>query len=590
MTSPAASTTMPPFRLLLHSRDGCIPHLTPRLVDQIFRQDDESRRYRDHVVLGIAVRDTCIAPVYSNKRNRDDDRLMYESKKRRTCEPRKKDSSSSVNDTPSNSNKVSDAKKPSGYTFLTPDKTRAICEAVNSNDALTPTIDKEKHAMNYIHDYLRVPSFIQTMVVPTFAFINGEDDDNKRCGNGNTFISSKSSDNKQYEKNKQQYTNKKKDIIPKGSQNAVAIDTPHGWQSITPEQYGGAVASLDYSCQDKVASSVGTVGLFDHIDITNHAHALFSDHCLEKDSGIPDQDETSGADAVATLTKQAMKKITTSFQKCTSWTRRVQTSISSSGCFKDSPIWSPVNIFSSFLPAHVLAKSFLDKNGQRDQLSDYNVLSESSNVAIVGWEALPSNIHHSKKQAELKKLIQRIQSMPSTKSQQPPKQFLLLAVNDVASILDASREGVSIIGTDLVRSLSIDGIALTLDFTLPTSDIELTAPISTGGRINLNEKQYANDCKPLIQGCACLTCRFRTTSNRAVGYQHFATELSSTEPDYPSFSRAYIHHLIQANEMLADTLLFIHNLHQMVILFHKLSEARAASQLESLCLWVEKQL
>ena len=62
--------------------------------------------------------------------------------------------------------------------------------------------------------------------------------------------------------------------------------------------------------------------------------------------------------------------------------------------------FSSVNIFSSFLPAHVLAKSFSDKNGQHDRLSDYNVLSESSNVAIVGWEALPSNIHHSKKRAE----------------------------------------------------------------------------------------------------------------------------------------------------------------------------------------------
>ena len=110
------------------------------------------------------------------------------------------------------------------------------------------------------------------------------------------------------------------------------------------------------------------------------------------------------------------------------------------------------------------------------------------------------------------------------------------------------------------------------------------------GRINLNDKQYANDSKPVMQGCTCLTCRIGDTHNRAVGYQHFQTESSGTDRDNPSFSRAYIHHLIQAKEMLADTLLFIHNLHQMVLLFHKLSEASVASQLESLCMWIEKQL
>ena len=43
--------------------------------------------------------------------------------------------------------------------------------------------------------------------------------------------------------------------------------------------------------------------------------------------------------------------------------------------------------------------------------------------------------------------------------------------------------------------------------------------------------------------------------------------------EVPSFTRAYIHHLIKAKEMLAETLLFVHNLHQMLLLFRQLCEA-----------------
>ena len=245
----------------------------------------------------------------------------------------------------------------------------------------------------------------------------------------------------------------------------------------------------------------------------------------------------------------------------------------------ESSLWVPVNIFASFLPEHVLGKSFTGI-GRSGQVNKQNTLVESSNVVIVGWETFPCDVPHMKKTNILRKLLNAIQSIPSREadSHQSSKEFVLLAVNDVQSILDAARQGVSIIGTDLIRALSCKGIALSLDSILPTAEAESSLTQSSGCEIDLKNTQYANDNKPILQGCTCLTCRGRKPSKRPVGYQHFEKECDDAETESPSFSRAYIHHLIQAKEMLADTLLFIHNLHQIVILFHKLSEVHAASE------------
>ena len=55
------------------------------------------------------------------------------------------------------------------------------------------------------------------------------------------------------------------------------------------------------------------------------------------------------------------------------------------------------------------------------------------------------------------------------------------------------------------------------------------------GRLNMVNQQYTHDPRPIVEGCTCYTCRH--------------------------FSRAYIRHLIQNKEMLAATLLSIHNIH-----------------------------
>jgi len=61
--------------------------------------------------------------------------------------------------------------------------------------------------------------------------------------------------------------------------------------------------------------------------------------------------------------------------------------------------------------------------------------------------------------------------------------------------------------------------------------------LNADGCMDCSDVRFARDPGPLVAGCGCFVCR----ENR--------------------FSRAYIHHLVVAKEMLADVLIFGHNLH-----------------------------
>jgi queuine tRNA-ribosyltransferase len=75
------------------------------------------------------------------------------------------------------------------------------------------------------------------------------------------------------------------------------------------------------------------------------------------------------------------------------------------------------------------------------------------------------------------------------------------------------------------------------------------------GRMNLMNAGYAHDPAPLVEGCGCYTCR--------------------------NFSRAYIRHLVIAKEMLASTLLSIHNIFTLVGLMRSMREAIFAGTFNS---------
>ncbi len=81
------------------------------------------------------------------------------------------------------------------------------------------------------------------------------------------------------------------------------------------------------------------------------------------------------------------------------------------------------------------------------------------------------------------------------------------------------------------------------------------------GKMNLKNQAYEEDLPPIEEGCNCPCCR--------------------------SYSRAYVHHLLKAKEMLAMRLLVLHNLH---FYNHLMEEIRAAIEEGNYDEWADKTI
>lgn len=99
----------------------------------------------------------------------------------------------------------------------------------------------------------------------------------------------------------------------------------------------------------------------------------------------------------------------------------------------------------------------------------------------------------------------------------------------------------------------VNGVARGVDVfdcVLPTRLARHNTAMTRKTRLNLVNASYANDPNPIDSACQCYTCR--------------------------NFSRAYLRHLILAKEMLAATLLSIHNLYTLIAL---VKEIRSSIQI-----------
>jgi queuine tRNA-ribosyltransferase len=86
---------------------------------------------------------------------------------------------------------------------------------------------------------------------------------------------------------------------------------------------------------------------------------------------------------------------------------------------------------------------------------------------------------------------------------------------------------------DIVHAVS-KGIDM-FDCVMPTRNARNGWIFTSAGTIRLRNARYRDDVRPLDENCACYTCR--------------------------NFSRAYLHHLQRANEILGAHLNTVHNLH-----------------------------
>jgi queuine tRNA-ribosyltransferase len=92
------------------------------------------------------------------------------------------------------------------------------------------------------------------------------------------------------------------------------------------------------------------------------------------------------------------------------------------------------------------------------------------------------------------------------------------------------------------------------DCVIPTRSGRTSQAFVRGGTLNLRNARHADDPASLDASCSCRTCR--------------------------NYSRAYLHHLVKAGEMLAGMLLTAHNLHYYQNLMSDLRQAIEASTLE----------
>jgi queuine tRNA-ribosyltransferase len=93
------------------------------------------------------------------------------------------------------------------------------------------------------------------------------------------------------------------------------------------------------------------------------------------------------------------------------------------------------------------------------------------------------------------------------------------------------------------------------DCVLPTRLARHQAAMTRTGRLNLLNSGYAHDQQPIDETCDCYTCR--------------------------NFTRAYIRHLVVAKEMLASTLLSIHNLRTLVRLMEDIRQSILEGKFEA---------
>ncbi|RDX88726.1 Queuine tRNA-ribosyltransferase accessory subunit 2, partial [Mucuna pruriens] len=127
--------------------------------------------------------------------------------------------------------------------------------------------------------------------------------------------------------------------------------------------------------------------------------------------------------------------------------------------------------------------------------------------------------------------------------------FHLLNIPILVSVLCYGIWTVSVMVHRYIYSLTLGGFALT--FSLDKSGNQYNFQKSQIGsdltKINLRAKVYRKDSSPILGNCTCYTCQNHT--------------------------KAYINHLFNVHEMLAQILLEIHNTHHYLTFFHVIREA-----------------
>jgi queuine tRNA-ribosyltransferase len=107
---------------------------------------------------------------------------------------------------------------------------------------------------------------------------------------------------------------------------------------------------------------------------------------------------------------------------------------------------------------------------------------------------------------------------------------------------------------DIVEAVA-RGVDL-FDCVLPTRNARNGTLFTSAGRVAIKNVKYARDPRPLDEACGCYTCRH--------------------------FSRAYLRHLFERNEIASAVLNTIHNLHVYLDIFRKMRHSIQSNSFDSL--------
>jgi queuine tRNA-ribosyltransferase len=121
----------------------------------------------------------------------------------------------------------------------------------------------------------------------------------------------------------------------------------------------------------------------------------------------------------------------------------------------------------------------------------------------------------------------------------PEKPRYFMGIGDPQGILESIERGVDM-----------------FDCVLPTRTARTGSALTSEGRLNLRNARFARDPRPLEENCACPACS--------------------------RFSRAYIRHLVNQEEVLGLRLLTLHNLHFLLDLTARARDAIVRGQLSAL--------
>lgn len=138
-----------------------------------------------------------------------------------------------------------------------------------------------------------------------------------------------------------------------------------------------------------------------------------------------------------------------------------------------------------------------------------------------------------------------------------PKSELIKTINDCLNYLPEEKPRY-LMGMGYISDI-LEAVSLGIDFfdcVLPTRNARTGTLFTSQGKIVIKHQKYADDKRPIDESCNCYTCRH--------------------------FSRAYLRHLYERQEITSAILNTIHNLHFYLDIFRKIRQAIASNSFGSL--------